>query len=107
MADDGGLPLDPSHAVTLELQWWRLHRAHQHDASVTPDQLIQSLVELYSYLYAIAPTEAFPPPHDGAWRPDLSDRWAEAGCRRDDQLLAAERRALVDSYTSLLAAVSR
>ena len=107
VADDGGLTLDPSHAATLELQWWRLHRAHQHDASVTTEQLIQSLVELYSYLYAIDPTEAF---SAARWRVeamDLSDRWVEAGCRREDQLLAAERRALVDSYTALLAAVSR
>ncbi|MGB8383828.1 MAG: hypothetical protein WCG47_21710, partial [Dermatophilaceae bacterium] len=81
----------------LELQWWRLHRAHQHAASVTTEQLIQSLVELSSYLYAIDPSEAFPA---ARWRVDamdLSDRWVEAGCRRDDQLLAAERQALVDS----------
>lgn len=34
VADDGGLSLDPSHAATLELHWWRLHRAHQHDPGI-------------------------------------------------------------------------
>ena len=38
---------------------------------------------------------------------DLSDRWVEAGCRADDPLLAAERRALVASHSALLHAVSR
>jgi len=38
---------------------------------------------------------------------DLSDAWVEAGCDLDDPLLARERRALVASYTALLAAVAR
>ena len=37
---------------------------------------------------------------------DLSDAWVQAGCDLDDPLLAAERRALVASYTALRAAVS-
>jgi len=32
---------------------------------------------------------------------ELSDRWVAAGCRPDDPLLAAERLALVASYSAL------
>lgn len=37
---------------------------------------------------------------------DLSDGWVSGGCDRADPLLAAERRALVASYSSLLDAVA-
>ena len=107
VAADGGLDLDPVRAATLEVEWWRVHRAHQHDDGVTQDQLETALVDLYSYVYhAERSTIA-----DAArWRVEamnLSDRWVAAGCDPDDPLLAAERRALVASYTSLRDAVSR
>jgi hypothetical protein len=38
---------------------------------------------------------------------DLSDAWVAAGCDPEDPLLAAEREALVASYTALRAAVGR
>jgi hypothetical protein len=38
---------------------------------------------------------------------DLSDAWVKAGCDLANPLLAAERRALVASYTALRSAVSK
>ena len=34
VAADHGLDLDPVRAAELEVEWWRLHREHQHDPDV-------------------------------------------------------------------------
>jgi len=52
---DGALDLDPGHASELEVEWWRVHREHQHDGAVTTDDLVGSLVALYAYVYAAEP----------------------------------------------------
>ena len=58
--------LDPARAAALEVEWWRVHRAHQHSAELTTgsgrrsadddepvdDPLTAALVALYSYVYA-------------------------------------------------------
>ena len=104
---DAGLDLDPVHASELEVEWWRLHREHQHDPTVEGAGLVQALVDLYSYVYS-AETESMRPAAAARVEAmDLSDRWVEAGCRIDDPLLAAERQALVASYTALRWVVSR
>jgi hypothetical protein len=38
---------------------------------------------------------------------EISDQWVAQGRRRDSQLLALERAALVQSYAALLAAIHR
>jgi hypothetical protein len=43
-----GLSLDPVQAARLEVEWWRLHRARQHDPNVSEVDLVQALVDLYS-----------------------------------------------------------
>jgi hypothetical protein len=104
---DHGLDLDPVRAAELEVEWWRLHREHQHDPDVPERALVSALVDLYSYVYAAPPDSML---HAARYRVeamDLSDRWVRAGCRSDDPLLAAERRALVASHSALLDAVSR
>jgi hypothetical protein len=109
LAADGALDLDldPSRAAALEVEWWRVHREHQHDGDVTTDDLVGALVDLYSYVYAAAPGAVRPAAEWRVEAMDLSDRWVQAGCSRTDPLLAAERRALVASYSALLDAVSR
>jgi hypothetical protein len=101
------LSFDPHRASELEVEWWRLHRAHQRDDSATRGDLERALVDLYSYVYS-APPETM---HEAArWRVeamDLSDAWVAGGCELADPRLAAERRALVTSYSALLDAVSR
>lgn len=101
------LPLDPVRAAQLEVEWWRLHRAHQHDPSVPRAELQSALVTLYSHVYGTSRDVM----RDAArWRAeamDLSDAWVAAGCDLADPRLAAERRALVASYSALLDAVTR
>jgi len=101
-----GYDLDPVRASELEVEWWRLHRAHQHDPDVPAEALVGSLVDLYSYVYDAAPDSVRDAALLRVEAMDLSDQWVAAGCELADPLLAAERAALVASYTSLRAAVS-
>ena len=101
----GQLTIDPVRASELEVEWWRLHREHQHDDGTEERALVQSLVDLYSYVYAADPDAVRPAAQARVDAMDLSDLWVDAGCRPDDPLLAQERAALVASYTALRKAV--
>ena len=105
VAKDGGFPIDPGLASELEVEWWRLHREHQHDPDVKAGALVESLVDLYSYLYGASPDTVREAAEQRVLAMDHSDAWVAAGCRADDPDLAAERRALVASYTALRTAV--
>jgi hypothetical protein len=107
VADRGDLPIDPVRASALEVEWWRVHRAHQHHENVTRDQLVAALVDLYAYVYSAEPERVEAAARHRVEAMDLSDRWVEGGCDRSDPVLAAERRALVASHSALLDAVSR
>ncbi|GAA0953697.1 hypothetical protein GCM10009554_58420 [Kribbella koreensis] len=96
---------DPAEAARLEVEWWRIHRAHQHDSSVTRVQLEDALVELYSYVYKADKEAVRPAAAHRVDAMDYSDRWVAAGCKLDDRLLVEERRALVASYAALRIAV--
>ncbi|MEU4197798.1 hypothetical protein AB0E69_38290 [Kribbella sp. NPDC026611] len=103
----GSLAFEPATAARLEVEWWRVHREHQHSASVTQKQLESVLVDLYSYVYSVSRSSV---QTAAGWRVaamDLSDRWVAAGCDLADPLLAEERRALVASYAALRVAVER
>ena len=65
----------------------------------------QSLVDLYSYVYGAEAAALRPAAAARVEAMDLSDAWVEAGCRADDPRLAAERQALIESYTALRDAV--
>jgi hypothetical protein len=103
----GELQIDSNEAARREVEWWRIHRLHQREDSLTEDELTQSLCELYSYVYGCS-REAVRP---AAWQRVIamrfSDEWVESGCDLRSELLVAERRALVASYTALLDAVWR
>jgi hypothetical protein len=107
VASDGGLAIDPLRASELEVEWWRLHREHQHDPDVSEDSLIAALVDLYAYVYTAPPESMYDAARHRVQAMDLSDDWVAAGCRVDDPLLTAERHALVASYAALREAVSR
>jgi hypothetical protein len=100
-----GLPFDPAEAARLEVEWWRVHRAHQHFG--TEEQLEPALVDLYAYVYDADRSAVSPAAQKRVEAMGLSDRWVRAGCSLDDPLLTEERRALVASYAALRVAVER
>ena len=97
---------DPTRASQLEVEWWRVHREHQH-AGDSPDGLIGALQDLYAYTYSADPAEVREAARLRAEAMDVSDRWVDAGSDPANPMLAQERALLVRSYASLLAAVHR
>jgi hypothetical protein len=107
VAGDLGAPIDPVRAARLEVEWWRIHREHQYDASVPGDLLVEALVDLYSYVYSAPRQSVRAAAVNRVEAMDLSDRWVENGRSLDDPLLAAERLKLVASHAALLDAAQR
>jgi hypothetical protein len=105
VARDSDLRIDPKRASELEVEWWRLHRAHQHDPGVPGSELEQALVDLYAYVYDAEPAAVRPAAAARVEAMDLSDAWVKAGCLPTDPLLDRERAALVASYTALRRAI--
>jgi hypothetical protein len=109
--------LDPAQAAMLEIEWWRVHRAHQHSTALESakpgasgndseeGRLTNSLVALYSYLYGVPGESVRAAAELRMNAMALSDRWVAAGCHLADPLLAEERRVLVASYRTLRVAV--
>jgi hypothetical protein len=104
---DGRLHLDPDEASRLELDWWRVHRMHQRENELTEDDLTTALVDLYCYVYGVAPDSISRAAHLRVVAMRLSDEWVDAGCDPASPLLAEERRTLVASYTSLRESIER
>jgi len=107
VALSGTLSLEPVEAARLEVEWWRVHRAHQHDENVTREQIVDALAELYAYVFCVERDSVRHAARKRVEAMGLSDQWVRAGRHRDDPLLASERRALVASYSALRAAVER
>jgi hypothetical protein len=102
-----GETLDPVTASRLEVEWWRVHREHQHDGEGAGDEgpLIDALAALYAYVYGADEAAVRPA---GAFRAEAmrySDRWVREGCSLASPLIEQERAALIRSYAALLAAV--
>jgi hypothetical protein len=99
---------DPARAGELEVDWWRAHRENQHDGGEgSARELEEALAALYAYTYSAERDDVRAAAVLRAKAMDLSDRWVEAGCDPQDQLLREERALLVRSYAALLAAVHR
>ncbi|MFI7068102.1 hypothetical protein ACIBL3_44420 [Kribbella sp. NPDC050124] len=99
----GSLSLDPAHAAVLEVEWWRVHRAQQHAG--TDETLEDAMADLYAYVYDGSAEAVRPAVAKRVEAMDLSDRWVQAGRKRDDPLLTGVRRALVASHAALRQAV--
>ena len=104
---DGQLSLDPIEAARREVDWWRVHRIHQRESGMSEDDLVTSLVELYSYVYKAAPDDVRPAAEHRVVAMRFSDEWVEAGCDLTDPRVVREREELIASYTALRAAVGR
>ena len=102
-----GEPADPARAAALEIDWWRAHRKRQYSADPAGqnDELLESLIALYSYLFGENEAAVRPAAIYRVQAMDLSDQWVREGCPPDSLLLSYERAALVRAYAALLAAV--
>ena len=101
-----GEPANPARAARLEVDWWAVHRAHQHGQ--LPDgasPLVTALARLYAEVYGGAEAGLRAAAGHRASAMDISDEWVAQGCDPASPLLAAERALLVRSYAELLAAV--
>jgi Family of unknown function (DUF5995) len=101
-----GEPRDVTEAARLEVEWWRVHREHQHAAD-SAEPLVDAVARLYAFLYRVPESEVRPAAAHRATAMDLSDQWVAEGCHPDSPLLPLEHAALVRSYAALLAAVHR
>ena len=102
-----GEPRDVAEAARREVDWWAVHRERQHAAGDLDgdDELVDSLVALYTFLYGEPEAAVRPAAVYRTEAMDLSDQWVAEGCPPDSPLLAREHAALVRSYAALLAAV--
>jgi hypothetical protein len=100
-----GAAWDPARAAEVEVEWWRVHREHQHDAGTTNETLVNALVDLYSYTYEADRDAVRQAAELRAEAMDVSDRWVQEGADPENPLLAHERALLIRSFAALLAAV--
>jgi hypothetical protein len=103
-----GETFNPAEAARLEVEWWRVHREHQHSDRGDDDRpLVDALAALYAYVYGVPGASVRFAAEQRALAMDYSDRWVEEGRNPASQLVTEERAALVRSYAGLLAAVHR
>jgi hypothetical protein len=101
-----GEAFDPSVAARLEVEWWRVHRDHQHsDDALGERPLIDALAALYSYVYGVPDDAVRLAAEQRALAMRYSDQWVQEGRELESRLIPEERAALVRSYAGLLAAV--
>jgi hypothetical protein len=103
-----GERFEPAVAARHEVEWWRVHREHQHETpGVSDSRLAGALAALYAYVYSVPVEEVRGAAEQRAVAMDHSDRWVKEGCALGSPLIDEERAALVRSYAGLLAAVHR
>jgi hypothetical protein len=99
---------DPAEAARLEVEWWRVHRVHQH-TNARSDQraLVDALAALYAYAFGVPQAIVRRAAEQRALAMGYCDQWVRAGCDPKSSLVAQKREALARSYASLVAAVQR
>jgi len=98
-------PCDPATAARLEVEWWRVHRAHQHGDSDGDTGLISALAALYAYVYDAPEATVRRAAEQRALAMQHSDQWVRDGCQADGPAIAQISAALIRSYAALLSAV--
>ena len=97
---------DPAEAARLEVEWWHVHREHQHNNAGSDERaLVDALAALYAYAFGVPDAAVRLAAEQRALAMGYCDQWVRAGCDRESSLIAQERAALVRSYASLVAAV--
>jgi hypothetical protein len=98
-------PFDPAEAARLEVEWWHVHREHQHNAGSAGQALVDALAALYAHVLGMPDAAVRRAAEQRAQAMRYCDQWVQAGCDLESSLIAQERAALVRSYAGLLAAV--
>jgi hypothetical protein len=98
-------PFDPATAARLEVEWWRVHRAHQHGDADDDMGLIAALAALYAYVYDAPDATVRRAAEQRALAMRHSDQWVRDGRQSDSPAIDEIRAALVRSYAALLSAV--
>jgi hypothetical protein len=98
-------PFDSATAARLEVEWWRVHREHQHSGSEDDHDLTAALAALYAYVYSTPETMVRLAAEQRALAMRHSDQWVRDGCHPDSPAIDQIRAALVRSYAALLSAV--
>jgi hypothetical protein len=99
---------DPATAARLEVEWWRVHREHQHAEHDDGDgPLVDALAALYAYVYGAPEADVRVAAEQRALAMRYSDQWVSEGRDLASPLIDEERAALVRSYAGLLAGVHR
>jgi len=102
-----GERIDVGRASVLEVQWWRVHRNHQHEEGLSEEALVDALGALYAYVYSVPEHAVRSAARERAFALRYSDQWVNEGCETGSPLVAEARAALVRSYAALLSAVHR
>jgi hypothetical protein len=101
-----GEPFDPAEAARLEVEWWHLHRMHQHSNAGSDERaLVDALAALYAYAFRVPDTAVRIAAEQRAQAMRYCDQWVSAGCDLQSSLIAQKRAALARSYASLAEAV--
>ena len=104
VARRGPETFDVHEAARLEVEWWRVHRATQHEGA-SFDGLVDAVAALYAHVYAV-PLEAVREAAVGrAEAMRISDQWVADGADPTSPAIADERAALVRGYRALRKAV--
>ena len=100
-----GEAFDVDEAARLDVEWWRVHRAMQHEGAPF-DSLVDAVAALYAHVYAV-PAEAVREAAEGrAEAMVISDQWVAEGADPSSPSIPDERAALVRGYTALRVAVT-
>src|SRR5436305_5116169 len=72
---------DPRRAAELEVEWWRVHREHQHEtSSLSEADLVGALAALYAYVYGVPEQDVRVAAEQRAVAMRHSDQWVKDGC---------------------------
>ena len=77
-----GEPFDPAEAARLEVEWWRVHRVHQHSNAVSDGRaLVDALAALYAYAFGVPETVVRIAAEQRALAMRYCDQWVRGGLR--------------------------
>jgi hypothetical protein len=98
---------DVREAARLEVEWWRVHRHLQREATAESSaRLADALAELYAHVYRMPLASVAPAAAHRAEAMRISDGWVAAGRDPKSPAIDGVRIELIKGYRSLLSAIA-